>query len=449
MSNDIGSNQMATSNTAETRGLDAISRRSFVKTAAAGAGALAFSGRAVRAESDNVIKVGFVTPRSGALAGFGEPDGFVLDSARKILANGISVGGKSYKIEILDRDTQSDPSRAGQLAKALINSDGVDFMLASSTPETVNPVADACEAAGVPCLSTGMPWEPWYFGRGAKPGEPSPFRWTYHFGFGVANFSKAYISQWNGPVKTNKRVAFLMPNDADGNALRVIFKPILEKAGFTVVDPGGYEDGTTDYSAQIAKFKEENCEIFTTGPIPPDFAVFWRQAAQQGYTRMVKISQIAKTCLFPSQVEALGSLGPKLATVAFWHPSFPYTSSLNGLTSQQLADKYEKETGRQWNQMLGDNTALLDAGVAALKSSDNPKSRASLAKALSTLQVMTPVGQIDFTKGPFPNVFPMIFAGTQWVNAKPGSKFKLDMVVTDNADDPKVPVGAKLLQYNG
>jgi branched-chain amino acid transport system substrate-binding protein len=425
-----------------------VSRRSFVKTAVAGAGALALSGRAVRAQSSNVIKVGFITPRSGALAGFGEPDGFVLALARKALADGLSVGGKTYKVEILDRDTQSDPSRAGQLAKTLINSEGVDFMLSSATPETVNPVADACEAAGMPCLSTGMPWEPWYFGRGAKPGEPSPFKWTYHFGFGVGNFSKAYISQWNGPVKTNNKVAFLMPNDADGNALRNIFKPILEKAGFTVIDPGGYEDGTTDYSAQISKFKAENCEIFTTGPIPPDFTVFWRQAAQQGYTRTVKIAQIAKTCLFPSQVEALGSLGPKLATVAFWHPTFPYKSSLTGLTSQQLADKYEKDTGRQWNQMLGDNVALMDAGIAALKASDNPKSRESLVKAMSTLKVMTPVGQLDWTKGPVPNVFPMIFAGTQWVNAKPGSKFKLDMVVTDNADDPNVPIGAALVSYS-
>ena len=427
----------------------AVSRRNFVKTALTGAGALAASSRLSWAQSNNVIKVGFITPRSGALAGFGEPDGFVLDLARKALADGLTSGGKTHKVEILDRDTQSDPSRAGQLAKALINGDAVDFMLSSSTPETVNPVADACEAAGVPCLSTGMPWESWYFGRGAKPGKPSPFHWTYHFGFGVPNFSKAYISQWNGPVKTNKRVAFLMPNDADGNALRNIFKPILEKAGFTVIDPGGYEDGTTDYSVQIGKFKAENCEIFTTGPIPPDFAVFWRQAAQQGYTRMVKIAQIAKTCLFPSQVEALGSLGPKLATVAFWHPSFPYKSSLTGLTSQELADKYEKDTGKQWNQMLGDNTALMDAGVAALKSSDNPKDKESLVKALAALKVMTPVGHLDWTKGPVPNVYPMIFAGTQWLKSKPGSKFPIDMVVTDNADDPNVPIGAKLVPYNG
>jgi branched-chain amino acid transport system substrate-binding protein len=426
-----------------------LSRRGFVKTALAGAGALATSGGVSLGQSGDVIKVGFITPRTGALAGFGEPDPFVLGLARKALADGFSAGGKTYKVEILDRDTQSDPSRAGQLAKALINSDAIDFMLTSSTPETVNPVADTCEAAGVPCLSTGMPWEPWYFGRGAKPGEASPFHWTYHFGFGVPNFSKAYISQWNGPVQTNKRVAFLMPNDADGNALRAIFKPILEKAGFTVIDPGGYEDGTTDYAAQITKFKAENCEIFTTGPIPPDFAVFWRQAAQQGYTRMVKIAQIAKTGLFPSQIESLGSLGPKLATVAFWHPSFPYKSSLTGLTSQQLADKYETDTGKQWNQMLGDNTALMDAGIAALKSSDNPKNRESLVKALAGLKVTTPVGNLDWTKGPVPNIYPMIFAGTQWVKSKPGSKFPVDMVVTDNADDPNVPVGAKLVPYNG
>jgi branched-chain amino acid transport system substrate-binding protein len=426
----------------------ALSRRSFIKTALIGGTALTASGRAGWAQSNDVIKIGFITPRSGALAGFGEPDGFVLNIARKVLADGLTAGGKTYKVEILDRDAQSDPGRAGQLAKALINSDHVDFMLSSSTPETVNPVADVCEAAGVPSLSTGMPWEPWYFGRGAKPGEASPFHWTYHFGFGVPNFSKAYISQWNGPVKTNKRVAFLMPNDADGNALRNIFKPILEKAGFTVVDPGGYEDGTTDYSAQITKFKGENCEIFTTGPIPPDFTVFWRQAAQQGYTKMVKIAQIAKTCLFPSQVEAMGSLGPKLATVAFWHPTFPYKSSLTGLTSQELADKYEKDTGRQWNQMLGDNISLMDAGVAALKAADNPRNKESLVKALSTLKVMTPVGQLDWTKGPVRNVVPMIFAGTQWVKSKPGSKFPVDMVVTDNADDPNVPIGAKLLPYN-
>ena len=136
--------------------------------------------------SRDALKVGFISPRTGPLAGFGETDGYVLDVVRKALADGFDAAGKKFAVEILDQDTQSDPSRAGQLAKDLINNQAIDLMLAVSTPETINPVADACEAAGVPCLSTVMPWEAWYFGRGAKPGEPSPFKWTYHFGFGVA-----------------------------------------------------------------------------------------------------------------------------------------------------------------------------------------------------------------------------------------------------------------------
>jgi branched-chain amino acid transport system substrate-binding protein len=287
------------------------------------------------ADAANTIKVGFISPRTGALASFGEVDGFVLGLARKALASGLMVGGKKYTVEILERDTQSDPSRASQLAKALINTDKIDLMLAISTPETVNPVADACEAAGVPCLSSVMPWEAWYFGRGAKPGQPSPFKWTFHFSFGVGEFAKAYVSQW-ALLPTNKKVGVLYPNDADGNAIRANLAPALEKAGFTIVDAGPYEDGTTDYSAQIAKFKAEKCEIFNTFPIPPDFAAFWRQAAQQGYTKMVKIAQIAKTGLFASTVEALGPLGYNLASGCYWHKTFPYKSALTGISGAGL-----------------------------------------------------------------------------------------------------------------
>jgi branched-chain amino acid transport system substrate-binding protein len=418
---------------------------------AAGAGGLALSlgaRGAFAAGSENVLKIGFVSPRTGALAGFGETDGYVLELARKALAGGLTIGAKTYEVQILDRDTQSDPSRASQLAKTLINSDGVDLMLPVSTPETINPVADACEAAGVPCLSTVMPWEAWYFGRGGKPGQPSPFKWTYHFGFGGGEFFKAYVSLWNS-LDTNKKVGVLYPNDADGNAIRENLAPALAKAGFTIVDPGPYEDGTTDYSAQIAKFKAEKCEIFNTFPIPPDFAAFWRQAAQQGYTKMVKVAQIAKTGLFPSQVDSLGDLGFNLSSAAYWHKAFPYKSSLTGVSGDEIADGYEKSSGKQWTQQLGASMALFDAGVAALKASADPKNKEAVAKSLGALNTVTMAGKVDFTSGPFPNISPGPIIGSQWVKAKPGSKFKLDFVVTEHATDTNVPIEAKLISYNG
>jgi branched-chain amino acid transport system substrate-binding protein len=403
---------------------------------------------AFAADSENVLKVGFISPRTGPLGSFGQTDGYVLDLASKAVANGIKIGDKTYKVELIDKDTQSDPSRASQLAKGLISGDQIDMMLAIATPETINPVADACEAAGVPCLSTVMPWEAWYFGRGAKPGAPSPFKWTYHFGFGVDEFYRAYISQWNGAVKTNKKVGVLYPNDADGNAIRANLAPLLAKQGFTIVDPGPYEDGTTDYAAQIALFKKEQCEIFNTFPIPPDFAAFWRQAAQQGYTKIVKICQTAKTGLFAPDVEALGNLGFNLSSACYWHKAFPYKSSLTGISGIDLADGYEKTSGKQWTQELGATLSLLDAGIEALKRAPDPKKKDIVAKSLSQLSTTTIGGKVDFTKGPVPNVSPGPLIGTQWVKAPAGSKFKLDYVITENATDSNVPVQAKLVPYS-
>jgi len=426
------------------------SRREFVRSigAVAGGAALAAGMPSLRgtAAAAETLKVGFISPRTGPLAGFGEVDPYVLDLARKALAKGFAAGGKTYAVELLDRDTQSDPARAGQLAKQLIDSEGIDVMLTTSTPEVVNPVSDACEAAGVPCLGTIMPWEAWYFGRGGKPGAPSPFKWTYLFSFGVKQFSDCYTATWK-ELPTNKVVGVLYPNDADGNAIRAHLIPDLQKAGFTVVDPGGYEDGTTDFSSQIAKYKAANCEIFNTFPLPPDFATFWRQAAQQGYTKMVKIAQIAKTGLFPSTIEALGSLGDKIVISTYWHRDFPYKSSLTGISSRELADGYEKTANKQWIQQLGASMSLLDAGFTALKESGNPKSKAAVAKALAHLNTTTTVGKVDFTSGPVPNVSTTNLIGTQWLK-KPGAKYPFELVVIENSEDRKVPVAAKMISYS-
>jgi branched-chain amino acid transport system substrate-binding protein len=423
----------------------AISRRLFVGSTLA-AGSLALAGRAALAEGTDKLRVGFISPRTGPLAGFGKTDGHVLDLARKALEAGLQIKGKTYSVEILDRDTQSDPARAAQLAKELI-SEGVDMMLAISTPEVVNPVADACEAAGVPCLSTVMPWEAWYFGRGAKPGQPNPFKWGFHYSFGVNELAKAYLAAWS-KVETNRKVGVMYPNDADGNAVRALLAPQLAAAGYTIVDPGAYETGTTDFSTQIALFKSEGVEILNSFPIPPDFATFMRQAAQQGLTKKIKINQTSKTGLFPSDAEAMGPLGTNMASGAYWHRDFPYTSSLTGLSGRQLCDGWEAATSQQWTIQLGATLSLLDAGVEALKASSDPKSKEALRDALEVLDVVTIAGRVNFKTGPVPHVAFGPAIVTQWVKAAQGP-YALDYIICDNATDPNVPITANLAPYNG
>ena len=162
------------------------------------------------------IKIGFTAPLTGALAGFGEANPFILDAINKLAADGLMLGDKSYKVEIIQKDVESNSDTAASRAGALITDDGVDLMLAIATPEMINPVADQCEANGVPCLSTLAPWQPYFFGRGGDPAVG--FDWTYHFFWGAEQLVAVFGDLWES-VETNKTVGLLCPNDPDGNAL--------------------------------------------------------------------------------------------------------------------------------------------------------------------------------------------------------------------------------------
>jgi branched-chain amino acid transport system substrate-binding protein len=165
-------------NSDQRSGLGSLSRRSFLVKAGgtgltiASSGVLAACGSVKKSGGDSggdTLKIGLVTPRTGQAAGFGEVDPYILGLVRDAVKDGVhGSDGKTYKVQIIPKDSQSSPQRAAEVAKGLINGDQVDLMLASSTPEVVNPVSDACEAAGVPCISTVLPWQAWYFGRGAK-----------------------------------------------------------------------------------------------------------------------------------------------------------------------------------------------------------------------------------------------------------------------------------------
>ena len=86
-------------------------------------------------------------------------------------------------MEIISKDSQSSGNRAAEVASELILGDKVDLIVASSTPDTTNPVADQAEVNEVPCITTNCPWQPYFFGRKGDPAKG--FTWTYHFFWGL------------------------------------------------------------------------------------------------------------------------------------------------------------------------------------------------------------------------------------------------------------------------
>src|SRR6201998_2573541 len=320
----------------------AIDRRAVV---ARGLGMLAAPTvlRATPAEAQSkIVKIGHVSPRTGPLAGFGESDGFIIDKMKRILAPGLKSGGKTYQVEIITKDSQSSGTRAAEVAAELISHDKVDLLLASSAPDTTNPVADQAEVNEMPCITTNCPWQPYFFGRNGDPKKG--FTWTYHFFWGLEDVIASYLPMWDS-VSTNKVAGGLFPNDADGNAWgdpQHGLPPALTQAGYKLLDPGRYQVMNNDFTSQITQFKQAGAEIVTGNMIPPDFATFWSQAAQQGFRP--KVVTIGKALLFPSVIDSLGSRGNGLTSEIWWTPHHPFKSGLTGQSAQQLTDVYTGTT---------------------------------------------------------------------------------------------------------
>ncbi|HEY3902487.1 MAG TPA: ABC transporter substrate-binding protein [Streptosporangiaceae bacterium] len=440
--------------------LDQFSRRSLIK--GAGAGSLALTAGGLLAACSSKIKgsggsggstkgitIGWIHPLTGPLAGFGAPDNWVISKIKATgpYKNGFKIGGKTYDVTIKSYDTQSSPTKAGDLAKQAILSDKVDLLLASSTPETVNAVASQAESLGTPLICANIPWESWYINLGGNPGKPTlkPKFVTMYF-LGAEHLIKCFIPMWDrihDQLHTDKVVAAAFPNDSDGNAFRAVFPPIAKAAGYTFDMSAAYPDNTTNYSSMISQFKSDKADFFTNVPLPPDFAVMWKQSAQQGFKP--KLATVAKVLLFPPDAYALGALSYNVATDAWWVPSLPWKSSFTGETCQQLANEFEAANKQQWNSNIS-NYSLFESAYAALKSVSDPHDKNEVANAIHNVNIQGVAGPLDFASGgPAPGVAITPPVGVQW---QKGTKFPVEMQVVDNTLQPQAKITADLLPTN-
>jgi len=399
------------------------------------------------APSSKSITIGWIHPLTGPLAGFGAPDNWVISQVQQTgpYKNGFKIGGSTYSVTIKSYDSQSSVSRAGQLAKQAIQSDNVDLLLASSTPETVNAVASQAETLGTPLVCANIPWESWYINLGGNPQKPTlKPKYVVMYFLGAEHLVEAFMPMWNrigAKYGNNHLVAAAFPNDSDGNAFRAVFPLVAASEHYKFVLSSPYTDGLTNYSSMISQFKSSGADFFTNVPLPPDFATMWKQSIQQGFKP--KLATVAKVLLFPPDAYAMGASVNNVATDSWWVPSLPWHSSFTGQSCQELADAFTAAGNGQPNANIS-NYTLFEIAYKALTSVNDPHNHDEVAAAIH--QVIIPdavAGPMDFTspKNPAPGVVITPPVGIQW---QTGGKYPLTAYVVDNTLLPQAKITGDL-----
>jgi branched-chain amino acid transport system substrate-binding protein len=396
----------------------------------------------VGVETGDEIKMGFVAPITGPIALFGVPDQYCADRWREATKDGIVCGdGKNHPVTIELADSQSDSNRAAQVAGDLINNTKVDIMMVASTPDTVTPVVEQCEANGCPVVSTDCPWQTYM-------GQNKEYKWSYHVFFGAEDFFAINESCYS-KVPSNRVIGALYDNTADGNFFSANAPAYMEAKGYKVVMPSNYQAFSEDFTQQITAFKGAGVELIMGNMLPPDFTNFWKQAMQQGL--QPKACLVGKAILFPGSVEALGDVANGLMTELWWHRTFPWKSSLSGETCAELADAFEAKTGQQQTAPLL-HYVCGEMAIWALQNSTDPKNKDAVLASVEKMKLDTIIGPLDFTasviaptgSGPadWPagpgrktkNVYDHGLGGSQWLMQ--GGKWKFDQVPVDKAAAP-------------
>ena len=393
------------------------------------------------AETGREIKIGVISPLTGMLAVFAIADNWGVGLVREFLGDTMVLGdGKSHKVSWLIRDTQSDDQRTSGVTSDLILNDKADLLIVGGSPTTAVPAADQAETLGTPLLSTNCPWQALVFGRGQTVDKPTD-KWVFGSQFGVEQGTAGIVQVMN-KVSTNKIVGLFLGNTVDSQAWmspQIGMKDAFTAAGYTVIDPGFFNLGTEDFTAMINQYKKAGCMLNVGSNPGKDFPNFWTQCLQQRYHPRVCVEVVGLAAT--GDQEAMGKAAYGIVMGFTWHKSWPYSDAISGMTNAQLADRYEKDMNKPWDQFIT-GYARMAWAVDVLKRATNLDDKENIRTAVTQTKMELITGPIDMTSPVDPtgrHITPNIYKQPWgYGQIQKGTKWPVDVPLVAQIDAPEV-----------
>lgn len=206
---------------------------------------------------EKVLTIGYLTEQTGAEAYISQTSTPALeDYVAKINADG-GIGG--YKLKLISYDTRSEVPDAVTNAKRLIDQDKVVAVIGPSWSAAGIPIAEIADASKVPFVATTASNVNVTV---SEAGVLHPYMFRVCFidpyqGYALADFAYNKLDK--------RQVAFLTDVSSPYTVgVHKFFEQHFTELGGKIVAREGYNQGDTEFRAQLAKIKDSGADLLVS-----------------------------------------------------------------------------------------------------------------------------------------------------------------------------------------
>ena len=231
--------------------------------------AAALAGASSYALAADTIKIALAGPVTGPVAQYGDMQFIGAKMAIEQINQAGGVNGA--QLEGVVFDDACDPKQAVAVANRIVN-EGISFVVGHLCSSSTQPASDIYEEEGI-LMITAASTSPEITERGYQ----MIFR-TIGLDSLQGPTAGNYIAQQVKPSK----VAVIHDKQQYGEGIATAVREVLTEAGIDVPVFEGITAGDKDFSALIAKLRQEGVDFVYYGGYPPELGLILRQAAEQG-----------------------------------------------------------------------------------------------------------------------------------------------------------------------
>ena len=329
-------------------------------------GALAVAAALVASptQAQDVVRIGFASPLTGGQASYGKDNQNGAQLAiDELNAQGLKIGGKTVKFELLAEDDQADPKMGPLVAQKLVDAKVAGVVGHFNSGVTI-PASKVYSDAGIPQLSVSTNVK--YTQQGYK----TAFRLMADDG----KQGKA-LGEYAVNTLKFKRLAVIDDSTAYGQGLADEFERAVRASGGQVVKHEHTNDKAVDFAALLTSIKAQNPDAIFFGGYDQQAGPMARQMKTLG---MDKVKLMGGETMNSAKFIELA--GPAAEGAIASTPGAALDSRPGG---KAFADRYKA----RYHQDIGlyapyfyDGVMLIGAAMKAANSTDPAKYMPALAK---------------------------------------------------------------------